>query len=103
LARKKSQKNKGNNPNIGRGTTREKFQKIREEASSSRNQIVRGGGSRGGESRGRRHFLRGRGRGIGGEVKCYACGKIRHMSWECPKTKLQVSKKLMLSRLNRRL
>jgi hypothetical protein len=32
LARKKSQKNRGKNPNRGKGTTREKFQKSREEA-----------------------------------------------------------------------
>jgi hypothetical protein len=32
-------------------------------------------------------FPRGRGRGRGGEVKYYACGKIRHMSWECPEKK----------------
>jgi hypothetical protein len=31
--------------------------------------------------------LRGRGRGKGGELKCYACVKIGHMSWECPETK----------------
>jgi hypothetical protein len=37
----------GKNPTQGKGTTREKFQKTREETSSYRNQIVRGGDSRG--------------------------------------------------------
>jgi hypothetical protein len=40
-----------------------------------------------GESGGRNSFPRGRGRGRGGEVRCYACGKIGHMSWECPERK----------------
>jgi hypothetical protein len=31
--------------------------------------------------------LRGRQRGRGGEVKCYAGGKTRNMSWECPEKK----------------
>jgi hypothetical protein len=32
-------------------------------------------------------FPRGRGRGKGGEVKCYSYVKIGHMYWECPKKK----------------
>jgi hypothetical protein len=35
----------------------------------------------------RNSFSRGRGRGRGGEVKFYACGKTGHMSWECPERK----------------
>jgi hypothetical protein len=30
---------------------------------------------------------RGRGRGKGGEVKCFVCGNIEHKSWECPDRK----------------
>jgi hypothetical protein len=26
-----------------------------------------------------------RGRGRGGEVRCYTCGKSGHKSWQCPK------------------
>ena len=34
---------------------------------------------------GGRFNARGRNRNL--EVKCYTCGEIRHMSWECPKNK----------------
>jgi hypothetical protein len=87
LARKQSQRNRGKSPNRGKGTTREKFQKSRGEAGGFNSQTDRGGSSRGGYSRGRNPFPRGRGRGRGGEVKCYACGKTGHMSWECPENK----------------
>jgi len=50
-------------------------------------QVVKGG-SRGWECRGRRPLPRGRGRRRGGEIKCYACGKTGHMSWECPEKKM---------------
>jgi hypothetical protein len=36
---------------------------------------------RGGESRGRTFFSRGI------EMRCYTCGKIGHMSWDCPENK----------------
>jgi hypothetical protein len=87
LARKQSQRNRGKSPNRGRGTTREKFQKSRGEAGRYNSQTERGGSSRGGYYGGRNPFPRGRGRGRGGEVKCYACGKTGHMSWECPEKK----------------
>jgi hypothetical protein len=47
----------------------------------------RGGISRGRRGGGRNYFPRGRGRGRGGEVRCYACGKIGHVSWDCPERK----------------
>jgi hypothetical protein len=50
-------------------------------------QTERGGISRGGYYGGRSYFPRGRGRGRGGEVKCYAYGKTGHMSWDCPEKK----------------
>ena len=33
----------------------------------------------------RGRFIGGIGRGIHKEVKCYACGEIGHMSWNCPR------------------
>ena len=46
------------------------------ESSSSRTQSFQRGGFRGG-----------RGRGINREVRCYTCGEIGHMSWDCPRNK----------------
>jgi hypothetical protein len=73
----------GNNPNRGKGTNRENFQKSREEVEGSKSQKNRGENYRGGDSRGRRPFPRGR----GGEINCYAYGKTCRMSWECPENK----------------
>ena len=35
----------------------------------------------------RGRFRRGRGRGRNREVRCYTCGDIGHMSWDCPRNK----------------
>ena len=32
-------------------------------------------------------FRGGRGRGRNREVKCYSCGEIGHMSWNCPRNR----------------
>ena len=32
-------------------------------------------------------FRGGRGRGRNREVRCYTCGEIGHMSWDCPRNK----------------
>jgi hypothetical protein len=72
----------GNSPNRRRGTIIEKFQKSRGEVGRYNSQRERGGISRGGHYGGRNYFPRGRGRGRGGDAKCYAYGKIGHMSWE---------------------
>jgi SLT domain-containing protein len=49
-------------------------------SSSSRSQPSRG------EFRGNIFGSIGRGRG-GREIRCYTCGKTRHMSWHCPENK----------------
>jgi hypothetical protein len=79
----------GKSPNRGRVTTKETFQKFKGEAGGFNSHIERGGIYKGGYSRGRNPFPRGRGRGIGGEVKCYACGKTWHMSWNVLKGRMQ--------------
>jgi hypothetical protein len=85
LARKQSQKVRGRSSTRGKGQSsgRGRFQTPRDEggSSSSSNQP-----SRGGESRGRIFFSRGRGR-RGREIRCYICGKTGHMSWDCPENK----------------
>jgi hypothetical protein len=87
LEMKQSQRNRGKSPNRGRGIIREMFQKPRGEVGRYNSQKERRGSSRGGHYGGRNYFPKGTGRGRGGEVKCYAYGKIGHMSWECPKRK----------------
>jgi hypothetical protein len=94
LTRKKSHMNRGKSPNRGRGTTREKFYKFKGEDGGFNSQIERGGSSRGGYSRGRNHFPRGRGRGRGGEVKCYDCGKKGTCLGNVLKRRMQELKKL---------
>jgi hypothetical protein len=87
LAKKQSQRNRGGNSSRGKGTNREKFQKPKPEASKQHSHPEKGESSKEGQHGGRSSFSRGRGRARGGEVRCYACGKIGHMSWECPKRK----------------
>jgi hypothetical protein len=87
LARKQSQRNRGRILTEEKEPPERSSRNPREEAGGFNSQIDRGGSSRGGYSRGRNPFPRGRGRGRGGEVKCYACGKTWHMSWECPEKK----------------
>jgi hypothetical protein len=85
IDRKQSQKIRGRGPTRGKGQSNHigKFQnqKYEEGNSSSSNHP-----SRGGELRVMRFGSIGRGRG-GREIRCYTCGKIRHMSWNCPKNK----------------
>jgi hypothetical protein len=84
LARKQSQQNRGRSLNRGKGVSQDKAQKPKDEAEKPHSHSERGGSSRGKQGGGRISFPRGRGRGRGGEVRCYACGKTRHMSWDCP-------------------
>jgi hypothetical protein len=67
-----------------KGITQDKAHKTKDEAEKKHSHSKRGGSSRGRQSGGRSYFPRGRGRGRGGEVRCYSCGKIGHMSWDCP-------------------
>jgi hypothetical protein len=87
LARKQSQQNRGRSLNRGKGVAQDKAQKPKDEVEKPHSHSERGGSSRGRQSGGRSSFPRGRGRGRGGEVRCYACGKTGHMSWDCPERK----------------
>jgi hypothetical protein len=82
LARKQSQHNIGRSLNIGKRVSQEKTQKPKDEGEKPHSHSKRGGSSRGRQSGGRIYFPRGRGRGRGGEVRCYAYGKTGHMSWD---------------------
>jgi hypothetical protein len=75
LARKQSQQNRGQSLNRGKGVAQDKAQKPKDEAEKPHSHSERGGSSRGRQGGGRNSFPRGRGRGRGGEVRCYACGK----------------------------
>jgi hypothetical protein len=85
LARKQSQRNKGGNSSRGKGTNREKFQKLKHEAEKKHSHHEKGGSSKEGQHGGRSSFSKGRGRvrARGGEVRCYTCGKSGNKSWEC--------------------
>jgi hypothetical protein len=83
LARNKIQRSRGRSPHRGKGIVHDKAQKPKSETGKFHNHTERGGSYQGRQYGGRNSFPRGRGRGRGGEIRCYACGKTRHMSWEC--------------------
>ena len=78
LLRKQNHRNRGKNmvrgigvPNIGGRTSKDEA-----ESSSSGSQSFQRGGFRGDRGRGRNR-----------EVRCYTCGEIGHMPWDCPRNK----------------
>jgi hypothetical protein len=75
LAMKQSQRGRGKipSPNRGKGDTHDKAHKSNDETKKPHIHSERGGSSQGRQSGGR--TSRGRGRIIGGEVRCYSCGK----------------------------
>jgi hypothetical protein len=85
LARKQSQRGRGKSPGPKKikGVTHDKAHKSNDETEKPHSHAERGGSSRGRQGGGRSSS---RGRG-GREVRCYACGKIGNMSWECPEKK----------------
>jgi hypothetical protein len=80
LARRQSQRNRGESSSRGKGTSGEKFQKSKPEADKQHNHHEKGGSSKEEHHGGRSYFPRGRGRGRsrGGVVKFYTCGKEGH-------------------------
>jgi hypothetical protein len=86
LARKKKiQQGRGKTPSPkkSKGFTHDKSHKSKDEYEKPGSHLERGGSSWGRQGGGR-ISSRGRGRRGGGEVRCYVCGKIGHMYWECP-------------------
>jgi hypothetical protein len=70
--------------NKGKGVAHDKAQKSKDETEKPHSHLQRGGSSRGRQDGGISSY---RGRGRGGEVRCYTYGKSGHKSWECPKRK----------------
>jgi hypothetical protein len=89
LTRKQSQRGIGRIPvpNKGKGVAHDKAHKSKDKIFKPHSHSERGGSSQGRQDGGR-SSSRGRGRSRG-EVRFYACGNTRHMSWECPKKNKQ--------------
>jgi hypothetical protein len=80
LAIKQSQRGRGKilASNKGKGVSHDKVHNYKGEVGNPHIHSERGGSSRGRQGSGRNSS---RGRGKGG-IRCYACGKTGHMSWE---------------------
>ena len=76
LLRRQNQKNRGRGSAKGYTNRGGKFSTSKDEAEGSSSRTPQRGGFKGGIGRGRNR-----------EVKCYTCGEIGHMSWECPRNK----------------
>jgi hypothetical protein len=85
LARKQSQggRDKNSASNKGKGVSHDKTHNSKDKDGTPHNHSERGGSSQGRQGGGR-NSSRGTNR-VG--IRCYACGKIGHMSWECPEKK----------------
>jgi hypothetical protein len=103
LARKQSHRGRGKipAPPKSKGVTHDKSHKPKDETEKPHSHSKRGGSYREIQGGGR-SSSRGRGRRVGGEVRCYACGKTGHMSWECPKKKKEGEGEAHISESQRR-
>ena len=86
LSRKQSQQGRGKSPdpNKCKEFTHGIAHKYKDETKKPQSHLERGGSSWERQGGGR-NYSSGRGRRGGGDVRCNACGKTRHMSWKCPK------------------
>jgi hypothetical protein len=101
LSRKQGQRGRGRSQPRGKALAQQKYQKPKEEWKKPQGKVERGGTSRRGkqyaEQRGQLNeqrgdyanantfpHTRGRGRGRGGVITCFTCGKNGHKSFKCP-------------------
>jgi hypothetical protein len=107
LSRKQGHRGRGRSHPRGKVVVQEKFQKPKEEWKKPQGKIERGGTSQKGpyiEQRGQHNeqkgdyadantfpHTRGRGRGRGGVITCFTCGKNGHRSFECPEKKKDIT------------
>jgi hypothetical protein len=93
LSLKQGQRGRGRSQSRGKSVAQDRSQKPKEDWKKPQTQTERGGSSQRGQySKQRGQYVdgnifphtRGRGRGRGGVVKCFTCGKVRHRSYECP-------------------
>jgi hypothetical protein len=103
LSRKQSQRGRGRSQPRGKSVAQERTQKPRDDWKKPQTRTERGGSSQQGkyaEQRGQHNeqrgryvdnntfpHTRGRGRGRGGVITCFTCGKNGHKSFECPEKK----------------
>jgi hypothetical protein len=87
LSRKQGQRGRGRSQTKGKTITQDRTQKSKEEWKKPQTQTKRGGSSQRGQYADRNTFPRTRGRGRGGEIKCFTCGENGHKSYECPDRK----------------
>jgi hypothetical protein len=106
LSRKKSQRDRGRSQPRGKSVAQERTQKPRDDWKENSDSDREGGSSqrrqyvekreqnteqRGGYADNNRFpCTRGRGRGRGGVITCFTCGKNGHKSYECPDKKKEV-------------
>jgi hypothetical protein len=105
LGRKQGQRGRGRSQPRGKSVAQEKYQKPKEEWKKPQGQIERGGTSQRGQQYAelrRQHteqgggyadantfpHTRGRGRGRGGIITCFTCGKDGHKAVDCPDRKM---------------
>jgi hypothetical protein len=96
MSRKQGQRGQGRGQPRGKTVVQDRNQKPKEEWKKPQPQTERGGSSQRGKYAKQRgqytnnntfSCARGRGRGKGGVVKCFTCGKNGHKSYECPDKK----------------
>jgi hypothetical protein len=106
LSCKQSQRGHGRSQPRGKAVAQDKYQKPKEEWKKPQGKVERGGTSQRGpyvEQRGQYNeprggyadnnrfpHTRGRGRGRGGVITCFTCGKNGHGSFECPEKKKEI-------------